>query len=68
MKENDGELNKSVSVQGMPPCMTLLQEMRGEEEEEEEEEVGVAHTEEKERGGASQDAATRFGAQSRMRR
>lgn len=29
---------------------------------------GGADTEEKERGGASQDAATRFGAQSRMRR
>lgn len=29
VKENDSELNKSVSVQGMPPCMTLLRERRG---------------------------------------
>lgn len=26
MKENDSELNKSVPVQAMPPCMTLLRE------------------------------------------
>lgn len=46
-KENDGELNKSVSVQGMPPCMTLLlQEMWGGGGGWEEE----GDTEEKERG------------------
>lgn len=60
VKKNDGELNKSVSVQGNP-CLTLLQEMQ-------EMWGGGRHRVERGGGGSLQDAATSFGAQSRMRR
>lgn len=55
-KKEDGELNKSVPVQGIPPCLTLLQEMQ---------EMwggGGGRPGEKESGGALQDATTSFGA------
>lgn len=50
VNENDRELNKSVSVQGMPPCMTLQLEMSGR---------GLARGSEEKEEGASRWTARR---------